>query len=76
MADQWIKTALAPSSLNPVQLEKTPIRVSPRERFCFDCSPNVPIGGYSRVKIAVAHLCRSILRLPEASSQMKTIMCS
>lgn len=36
------------------------IRINPWERLCFDCLQDVPIGRYSRVKIAVAHLCRSI----------------
>ena len=68
---QWVKPTLASLRLCPVQLEQIPIRVSPRERFCFDCLPNVPTGRYSTVKIAVAHLCRSILPLPEASLQWK-----
>lgn len=39
------------------------IRINPWERLCFDCLQNVPIGRYSGVKIAAAHLCRSIRRL-------------
>lgn len=50
-------------------------RVSPQETLPFECLQNVPLGKYSRVKITIAHPCRSGPPPSEAGSQMETVTC-